>query len=49
MQIATIAVTGLDAAVHFRAMPAGGKVRDVIDIMTFDDEGLIEAMRAYAD
>jgi steroid delta-isomerase len=49
MQIMTIAVTGHDAAVHFRATPAGGAARDVIDTMTFDAQAMITAMRAYAD
>jgi steroid Delta-isomerase len=49
VQVAMIAVTGHDAAVHFRATPAGGEARDVIDTMTFDDQGLITVMRAYAD
>lgn len=49
MEIVAIAVAGLEAAVHFRATPAGGVARDVIDTMTFDDDGLIVAMCAYAD
>lgn len=49
MQIVTIVVTGLDAAVHFRATPAGGEARDVIDTMTFDEDAMITAMRAYAN
>ena len=31
MQIMTLAVTGHDAAAHFRATPAGGEAPDVID------------------
>jgi steroid delta-isomerase len=49
MQIMTIVVTGHDAAVHFRATPAGGEARNVIDTITFDDQAMITAMRAYAD
>jgi len=49
MQIVTIIVTGNDAAVHFRATPAGGKTRNIIDTMTFDERASITAMRAYAD
>jgi hypothetical protein len=49
MQIMTIVVTGHDAAVHFRATPAGGEAHDVIDTMTFDDQAMFTAMRAYAD
>jgi steroid delta-isomerase len=49
MQIVMIAVAGLDVAVHFRATPAGGEARDVIDTMTFDEQAMIMAMRAYAD
>ncbi len=49
VQILTISVTGLEAAVHFRATPAGGVTRDVIDTMRFDDQAMIVAMRVYAD
>jgi steroid delta-isomerase len=49
IEIVMIAVTGHDAAMHFRATPAGGVARDVVDTMTFDDDGLILAMRAYAN
>jgi steroid delta-isomerase len=49
MEVVAVAVTGLEAAVHFRATPADGHVRDVIDTMTFNERGLIVAMRAYAD
>lgn len=49
MQIVAIIVTGLDAAVHFRATPASGNTRNIIDTMTFDEQASITAMRAYAD
>jgi len=48
MEIAFLAVTGHRAAVHFRATPAGGAARDVIDTMTFDEQGAITSMQAYA-
>ncbi len=48
VEIVTIVVTGHDAAVHFRATPAGGETRDVIDTMIFDDQAMITVMRAYA-
>jgi steroid Delta-isomerase len=49
IQVVTIIVAGLDAAVHFRATPAGGRTRTIIDTMTFDERASITAMRAYAD
>jgi len=49
VEIMTIVVTGYDAAVYFRATPAGGPPRDVIDTMTFDDQAMITEMRAYAE
>lgn len=49
MELVFLAVTGRHAAFHFRATPAGGPTRDVIDTMTFDDQGSIMSMQAYAD
>ena len=49
VQIVTIAVvSGKDAAVHFRATPAGREPRDIIDTMTFDHHAQITVMHAYA-
>jgi len=48
MEIVFMAVTDHRAAVHFRATPAGGTTRDVIDTMTFDNQGAIVSMKAYA-
>jgi steroid Delta-isomerase len=48
VHIVTIVLTGQDAAVYFRAVPADGQVRDIIDTMTFDDQAMITEMRAYA-
>lgn len=48
-QIMAIAVTGNNAAVHFRATRRGGPARDIIDTMVFDDQAMITEMRAYAD
>jgi steroid Delta-isomerase len=48
MELVFVAVTGHHAAFHFRATPAGGPARDVIDTMTFDDDGAITSMKAYA-
>ena len=48
IELVVVAVTGQRAAVHFRATPAGGSPRDVIDTMTFDDDGAITSMQAYA-
>jgi steroid delta-isomerase len=47
-QIVSIAVTGDDAAVHFRATQSNGRSRDIIDTMTFNEQAQITAMRAYA-
>lgn len=43
-----VAVVDHQAAFHFRATPAGGPARDVIDTMTFDEQGAITSMKAYA-
>jgi len=48
MELVFVAVIGHRAAFHFRATPAGGPTRDVIDTMTFDDDGAITSMHAYA-
>lgn len=48
MDLVFVAVLGHRAAFHFRATPAGGPSRDVIDTMTFDDDGAITSMHAYA-
>lgn len=48
MEIVFMAVTDHRAALHFRATPAGGTTRDVIDTMTFDNQGAITSMQAYA-
>ena len=48
VEIVFIAVTDHHAAFHFRATPAGGTTRDVIDTMTFDDHGAIASMKVYA-
>jgi len=48
MELVFVAVIGHRAAFHFRANPAGGPTRDVIDTMAFDDEGAITSMHAYA-
>jgi steroid delta-isomerase len=48
-EIVFVSVTDHRAAFHFRATPVGGPTRDVIDTMTFDDEGAIRSMHAYAD
>lgn len=48
MGIVLIAVTGADAALHFRATPATGDTVEVIDTMTFDEQARITSMRAYA-
>lgn len=47
-EIVFLAVTDHRAAVHFRATPTGGPARDVIDTMTFDEQGAIILMQAYA-
>lgn len=43
-----VSVIDHQAAVHFRATPAGGPPRDVIDTMTFNEQGAITSMKAYA-
>ena len=48
MEMVFVAVIGDRAAFHFRATPSNGPTRDVIDTMTFDDEGAIMSMHAYA-
>ena len=48
MELVFVAMIGDRAAFHFRATPADGPTRDVIDMMTFDDEGAITSMHAYA-
>jgi steroid delta-isomerase len=48
MELVFVAVTDHHAAVHFRATPADGATRDVIDTMTFDERGAITSMQAYA-
>src|SRR4051812_2193995 len=48
IELVFVAITGREAAIHFRATPRGGPSRDVIDTMTFDDGARITAMRAYA-
>jgi steroid delta-isomerase len=48
MELVFVAVIGHRAAFHFRATPAGGPTRDVIDTMTFDDDGAITSMHVYA-
>jgi steroid delta-isomerase len=48
MEIVFTAVTNHRAAVHFRATPAGGTTRDIIDTLTFDNQGAIASMQAYA-
>jgi len=48
MELVFVAVIGHRAAFHFRATPAEGSTRDVIDTMTFDEHGAITSMRAYA-
>lgn len=44
-----VRVAGREAAAAMIARPAGadGMVVDTIDVMTFDDSGLITSMRAY--
>ena len=48
MELVLVVVTDHRAAVHFRATPAGGATRDVIDTMTFDEQAAITSMQAYA-
>ena len=48
MEIVFVAVTDHHAALYFRATPANGATRDVIDTMTFDERGAIRSMHAYA-
>jgi steroid Delta-isomerase len=47
-ELVFVAVTDHHAAFHFRATPAGGATRDVIDTMTFDEAAAITSMQAYA-
>ena len=49
LQLVFVAVNDDHAAIHFRATPAGGPTRDVIDTMTFDEDGLISSMEVHAD
>jgi steroid Delta-isomerase len=48
-EVQILAVAGQDAEVHFRAIPAGGEARNVIDTMTFDDQAMITVMPAYGE
>ena len=48
MEVVFVMVTDHHGAVHFRATPAGGATRDVIDTMTFDEQAAITSMLAYA-
>lgn len=48
MELVCVVVTDHHGAVHFRATPAGGDTRDVIDTMTFDAQATITSMQAYA-
>jgi steroid delta-isomerase len=49
VEIILLAVTADHAAaVLFRATPADGPAREVIDTMTFDEDGMITSMHAYA-
>jgi steroid delta-isomerase len=47
-ELVFLAVVDHAAAFHFRAKPPGGPARNVIDTMTFDDDGAITSMSAYA-
>ncbi|GIJ30623.1 hypothetical protein Vqi01_57850 [Micromonospora qiuiae] len=48
MELVMVAIAGHHAAFHFRATPAHGPTREVIDTMTFDDQAMITSMQAYA-
>lgn len=48
MELVMVAITDHHAAFHFRATPADGPTREVIDTMTFDDQAMITSMQAYA-
>lgn len=48
MELVMVAITDHHAAVHFRATPADGASREVIDTMTFNEQAMNTSMQAYA-
>ena len=48
MELVLVAIADHHAAFHFRATPAEGPTREVIDTMTFNDQAMITSMHAYA-
>ena len=46
VDLLSLNIAGGEAAFHFR-VTTGGRRMDVIDVMTFDDDGKITTMRAY--
>ncbi|WP_375483561.1 nuclear transport factor 2 family protein [uncultured Jatrophihabitans sp.] len=46
VEVVSLKVTGADAAAHVQVIVSGRRV-DVIDVMTFDEDGKISSLRTY--